>query len=378
MTKKNLFYPAFVRRFLTAFLSLVTAVLVIPGFLAPVSAAEVKGSRLLIQVQGEDGYRVPELSIYYLPPETPTGEEPKFLGRTDARGELVFTELEAGEFQFFYSVPNVKSKVRVPYSIKDINGRPTLTISDPRLIGDKDAETVAESFLQLDIVGFQVVDAQGNSLPNTKLFFRKCPTVNCNNSSEDGHVEVFTTITDREGNSARTNMLTGSYHIKATVYDEYHREQFSEETLITIAPEDEKQSRTIPLSGIKPVETSQPTSSVLTLYFENEKGRPQADIRVGYREPGDETDYWLGCADSQGKISISNLKKGEYTFFYYLDPYNNQNSNRTDFEYEVEDTMASDAVTVILPISEGDGGVYKTPLQKWVIASSKEVEIDAD
>ena len=350
----------------------------IPGLSAPVSAAEVKGSRLLIQVQGEDGYRVPGLSVYYLPPDTPAGEEPKFLGRTDARGELVFTELEEGEFQFFYSVPNVKSKVRVPYAIKDVNGRPTLTISDPRLIGDKDAETIEDASLNLDIVGFQVVDSQGNPVPNTKLAFWKCPSANCNENSTDGHELVFTTITDREGNCAKSGIPTGNYHIKVTVYDEYHREQFSEMTLITIAPEYEKQSRTIPLSSFKPVETSQPDSSVLTLYFENEQEHPQADIRVGYREPGNDTDYWLGCADDQGKISISNLKKGQYTFFYYLDPYNNQDKNRTDFEYEVEDVTASDAVTVILPVSEKDGGVYQTPLQKWIAASEKNKENDAD
>ena len=94
MKRENLFFIEHIRRFLTVFVCLVMAAAVIPGVSAPVFAAEVKGARLLIQVQGEDGYRVPELSIYYLPPNTPAGIEPRSLGKTDARGELVFTELE--------------------------------------------------------------------------------------------------------------------------------------------------------------------------------------------------------------------------------------------------------------------------------------------
>ena len=371
MKRENLFFIEHIRRFLTVFVCLVMAAAVIPGVSAPVFAAEVKGARLLIQVQGEDGYRVPELSIYYLPPNTPAGIEPRSLGKTDARGELVFTELEEGEFQFFYNVPNVKSKVRVPYTIKDINGRPTLTISDPRLIGDKDAETVEDASLNLDVVGFQVVDTQGSPVPNTKLAFWRCPSASCNKNTTDGHELVFTTITDREGNCARSGLPTGNYHIKATVYDEYHQEQFSEMTLITIALEDEKQSRTIPLSYSKTA-SKQPESGVLTIYFENEGEKPQADIRVGYQKPGSNEDFWLGCTDAEGKVAISNLQKGTYTFFYYLDFDNNKNENRTDFQYEVEDPSASDSVTVKTPIPTISNKSYLSPLEKWIYDNSVE------
>lgn len=365
MTKKRHLLMQSIVRLAIAFLCIAIGAVMIPGISGQVYAAEVKGPRLLIVVQGEDGYRVPGLDISYLPPNAPQGAEPQALGSTDARGELVFTDLEEGEFQFFYILPNAKGKMRVPYTIKDVNGRPTLTISDPRLKGDKTAETVEDAAQTLDIVGFQVVDSQGSPVPNVKLAFWKCPSLSCEDFQESDHSRVFTTVTDREGNCAQSGMQTGSYHVAATVYDEYHQERFSETTQITIAIEDEKQTRTIPLSQARPG-SKKPAGGVLSLYFENEGGNPQADIRVGYREPEGSADDWLGCTDAQGKISITDLKKGVYTFFYYVEADNNKTANREYFEYEVEDLAVSNEITVKVPIPDKKESGYCSPLEKWV------------
>ena len=362
MNRTHSVYMNAIGRIVTLLLCAVMAVSLVPGLSGKVYAAEVKGPRLLIQVQGEKGYRVPGLEIYYLPPDTPSGVESKLLGKTDARGELVFTDLEKGEFQFFYSVPGEKGKMKIPYTIKDTNGRPTLTINDPRLKGDAKAAQVENAPLKLDIVGFQVVDAQGTPLPNAKLAFQKCPSSGCTDSKASGHTRVFTTITDREGNCAYSGLQTGSYHVEATVYDNYHRELFSETVVLNVAAEDNKQTRTIPLSKVKPAETAKPGNSVLTLAFTDKDGKPVTDVRVGYREPVKTEDYWLGCTDGKGEICLAGLKKGTYTFFHYSEQDNNKKDNRTDFTYEVKDPAVAETVPV--KVARYVGSEYATPLHK--------------
>ena len=362
MNRTHSVYMNAIGRIVTLLLCAVMAVSLVPGLSGKVYAAEVKGPRLLIQVQGEKGYRVPGLEIYYLPPDTPSGVESKLLGKTDARGELVFTDLEKGEFQFFYSVPGEKGKMKIPYTIKDTNGRPTLTINDPRLKGDAKAAQVENAPLKLDIVGFQVVDAQGTPLPNAKLAFQKCPSSGCTDSKASGHTRVFTTITDREGNCAYSGLQTGSYHVEVTVYDNYHRELFSETVVLNVAAEDNKQTRTIPLSKVKPAETAKPGNSVLTLAFTDKDGKPVTDVRVGYREPGQTEDYWLGCTDGKGEICLAGLKKGTYTFFHYSEQDNNKKDNRTDFTYEVKDPAVAETVPV--KTKEYAEEKYYSPLDK--------------
>lgn len=355
-------YMNTIGRIVTLLLCTVTAIALVPGLSGQVYAAEVKGPRLMIQVQGEKGYRVPGLEIYYLPPDTPPGVEPQLLGKTDARGELVFTKLEKGEFQFFYSVPGEKGKMKIPYTIKDNNGRPTLTINDPRLKGDAKAAQVVDAPLKLDIVGFQVVDAKGNPLANAKLAFERCPSSGCTDSKAEGHSRVFTTITDREGNCAYSGVQTGSYHVEATVYDSCHRELFSETVALNIAVEDDKRSRTIPLSKVKPTETAKPDSSVLTLALTDKDGKPVIDVRVGYREPGTAEDYWLGCTDGKGEIALVGLRKGTYTFFHYSEQDNNKKENRTDFTYEVKDPAVAETVPV--KVEGYAASTYAAPLDK--------------
>lgn len=339
-------YTNAISRLLAALLCAVMAVALVPGLSGRAYAAEVKGQRLLIQVKGENGYRVPWLEIYYLPPYTPAGVEPQLLGTTDARGEVVFTQLENGEFQFFYSVPGEQGRVRVPYTIEDFNGRHTMTIDDPRLKGEKDGEVAENTTLKLDIVGYQVVDAKGDPLPNAKLAFWKCPSSRCTDSRAEGHSRVFTTITDREGNCAYSGIDTGRYHVEATVYDSWHRKLFSETMALDVAVEDEKKSRTITLTTAKAAEAAKPGSGVLTLAFADAKGKPVTDVRVGYREPGAKEDYWLGCTDGKGEISLAKVKKGTYTFFYYMEQDNNKKDNRKDFTCEVKDPAVSKTVPV--------------------------------
>ena len=346
MRRIHRLYSSAIARLLTLLLCAVMAVALVPGLSGRAYAAEVKGQRLLIQVKGENGYRVPWLEIYYLPPYTPAGVEPQLLGTTDARGEVVFTQLENGEFQFFYSVPSEQGRVRVPYTIEDFNGRHTMTIDDPRLKGEKDGEVAENTTLKLDIVGYQVVDAKGDPLPNAKLAFWKCPSSRCTDSRAEGHSRVFTTITDREGNCAYSGIDTGRYHVEATVYDSWHRKLFSETMALDVAVEDEKKSRTITLTTAKAAEAAKPGSGVLTLAFADAKGKPVTDVRVGYREPGAKEDYWLGCTDGKGEISLAKVKKGTYTFFYYTEQDNNKKDNRKDFTCEVKDPAVSKTVPV--------------------------------
>ena len=339
-------YTSAITRLLASLLCAVMAVALVPGLSGRAYAAEVKGQRLLIQVKGENGYRVPWLEIYYLPPYTPAGVEPQLLGTTDARGEVVFTQLEQGEFQFFYSVPGQQGRVRVPYTIEDYYGRHTMTIDDPRLKGEKDGEFAENTSLELDIVGFQVVDAKGTPLPNAKLAFRKCPSSRCTDGKAEGHSRVFTTITDREGNCAYSGIKTGRYHVEVTVYDSWHRKLFSETAVLDVAVEDEKKSRTITLTTAKAAEAAKPGSGVLTLAFADAKGKPVTDVRVGYREPEAKEDYWLGCTDGKGEISLAKVKKGTYTFFYYTEQDNNKKENRRSFTCEVKDPAVSRTVPV--------------------------------
>ena len=61
MNRTHSVYMNAIGRIVTLLLCAVMAVSLVPGLSGKVYAAEVKGPRLLIQVQGEKGYRVPGL-----------------------------------------------------------------------------------------------------------------------------------------------------------------------------------------------------------------------------------------------------------------------------------------------------------------------------